>query len=157
MLQISSGSFICGANNHDNTLYSDKTEQENNMITRIFLTCVGLMYVLLALWCTLSPATTSNKVGFERLGGSGRSEFLVIYGGLELGLALVFLMPWYNRSFTEASIWACVLVHGCLVIFRTISYFLYSDISAMTHRLAIGEWVLFVGALCCLVFAKNSN
>ena len=126
------------------------------MIARIYLTLVGLLYAGLALWCSIDPQTTSKKVGLSRIGGSGNSEFLTVYGGLEMGLALVLLMPWFNRDFTMASLWACVLIHGCLVVFRTVGYFLFNDISGMTHRLAIGEWVIFLSALMCLVFAKTT-
>jgi len=119
------------------------------MLARIYLTVVGLMYVGLAAWCSIDPATTSTKVGFDRIGGSGQSEFLVIYGGLELGIAMVFLLPWINRDYTHAALLACLLIHGCLVAFRTVSLFLYSDISSMTYKLAIGEWVILVAGIAC--------
>ena len=127
------------------------------MIARIYLTIVGILYAGLAIWCSVAPETTSKKVGLERIGGSGKSEFLTVYGGLEMGLALVLLMPWFNRSFTVPALWSCVLVHGCLVVFRTISYFVFTDLTGLTHRLAIGEWVIFLSALACLVFARNTS
>ncbi len=117
------------------------------MIARIYLSIIGLMYVALAAWCSMDPATTSHKVGFDRLGGSGRSEFLVIYGGLELGMALIFLMPWVQRDFTLASLWACILIHACLVVFRTASFFMYDEISSLTYKLAVGEWIILLSGL----------
>lgn len=50
---------------------------------RSYLSVVAGIYFALAVWCSLDPETTTRTVGFERIGGSGRSEFLVIYGGLE--------------------------------------------------------------------------
>ena len=58
-------------------------------MTRIFLTVVGLIYLLLSIWCSVDPASTSRSVGFTLQTGSGQSEFLVIYGGLELESILV--------------------------------------------------------------------
>jgi len=125
------------------------------MIARIYLSLIGLLYIALAAWCSIDPATTSSKVGFERIGGSGRSEFLVIYGGLELGMALVFLMPWFNRDFTQASLWACILIHACLVAFRMVSFLIYTDMSPLTIRLAIGEWVILLTAIGCWFWTRR--
>lgn len=126
------------------------------MIVRIYLTLVAIVYVALSVWCSIDPETTSSKVGFDRIGGSGRSEFLVIYGGLELALALIFLMPWFNSRFSTASLWACLLIHGCLVLFRTVSFFLYDDISSMTVRLAIGEWIILLSGIGSWWFFRDS-
>ncbi len=114
------------------------------------------MYVGLAIWCSLSPLTTSEKVGFTLKPGSGQSEFLVIYGGLELGLALIFLLPLVRSEALTFSLLACVLTHACLVTFRTLGFFLYSDITSMTYQLAIGEWVIFILASVCLFFTRTS-
>ena len=123
------------------------------MIAKLFLTLVGIIYLGLAVWCSVSPAVTSEKVGFKLNPGSGQSEFLVIYGGLELGLALIFLLPLVREDCLFSSLLACVLIHACLVVFRTISLFLFSDISPMTYQLAIGEWVILILALICLVYS----
>ena len=109
----------------------------------------------LAVWCSVSPAVTSEKVGFDLKPGSGQSEFLVIYGGLELGLALIFLLPLVRADYLTSSLLACVLVHVCLVAFRTISLFLYNDISSMTYKLAVGEWVIMILAVVCMFYSSN--
>jgi FtsH-binding integral membrane protein len=100
---------------------------------------------------------TSNKIGFDLQPGSGQSEFLVIYGGLELGLALIFFLPLLRADYLLSSLLACVLIHACLVVFRTVSLFLYSDISSMTYKLAIGEWVILILAVVCMFFSSNET
>jgi hypothetical protein len=127
------------------------------MMAKLFLAIIGLMYLGLAVWCSVSPSTTSGKVGFDLKPGSGQSEFLVIYGGLELGLALIFLLPLVRAEFLASSLLACVLIHACLVAFRTVSLFLYSDISSMTYKLAIGEWVILILAVLCMSLAKSES
>lgn len=127
------------------------------MVAKIFLTLVGLIYLGLAAWCSLAPAMTSEKVGFELKPGSGQSEFLVVYGGLELGLAAIFLMPWVRQDLLLGSLISCVLIHACLVIFRTASFFLFSDLSATTVRLAIGEWVILLVAALCLFLMPGGD
>ena len=111
---------------------------------RSYLSFVAVIYFALAVWCSLDPETTTKTVGFERIGGSGRSEFLVVYGGLELALAICFLLPWRFPEFAAPMLWACVVIHACLVVFRTVSFVCFTDISASTYKLAVGEWVILL-------------
>ncbi len=115
------------------------------------------MYLGLAIWCSVDPATTSDKVGFQLRPGSGQSEFFVIYGGLELSLALFFLAPLIWSEFLKGSLMACIVLHACLVVFRTISFVLYTDIEAMTYQLAIGEWVILILAVTCFALSNKRS
>ena len=119
-------------------------------MARIFLATVGAAYLFLAGWCVLSPASTSKSVGFDLKPGSGQSEYLVIYGGLQLALGIVFLWPLYDRDAVTYSLLACVLVHGCIVLFRTLSFFLYSDLGKTTYALAAIEWVILLASAMIL-------
>ncbi len=121
------------------------------LVTKIYLTVVGLLYAYLAIWCSVSPEETSQKVGFQRIEDTGRSEFLTVYGGLEMGLALAFLLPWVNSQYATAILWCCTLVHGCLVLFRGISLWLYPKVAPLTQQLAIGEWVIFLSSVALLI------
>jgi hypothetical protein len=127
------------------------------MVSKIFLSVVGFIYLGLAVWCSLSPAITSNKIGFELIGGSGQSEFLVVYGGLELGLSLIFLLPLVRSEFLLNSLISCLIIHSCLVVFRTVSFFCFSDISAMTYQLAVGEWLILILSVLCLILQKRNK
>ena len=115
-------------------------------ITRTFLTLIGIVYLYLAVWCSLMPERTSRLVGFDLIPGSGQSEFLVIYGGLELAMALIFLLPLLRPRQLESSLLSCLIIHACLVFFRSVSFFLYSDIQPMTRKLAFYEWLIFLSA-----------
>ena len=126
------------------------------LFARIYLVAVSVVYTALAIWCSVSPAVTSEKVGFELIGGSGQSEFMTVYGGLELGLALVLLFSVFKQETVSYGVLACVLVHGSLCLFRTISFFSFSDIGPMTYKLAIGEWVIFLLGAAILYFNRTS-
>lgn len=127
-------------------------------MTKGFLAAVGLLYAYLAIWCSLRPEETSGLVGFDLRPGSGQSEFLAVYGGLEMGMACIFLWPLWRSHQLESSLWACLLIHGCLVFFRGVGFFLYSDLQRMTYQLAVGEWVIFLGAAClCWRVKKGSS
>jgi hypothetical protein len=115
-------------------------------VARVFLAIVGAAYLALAAWCAILPDTTSNSVGFTLQPGSGQSEFLTVYGGLQVAIGLAFLWPLYRPSDTTLPLFLCLLTHGCLVIFRTLSFGLYSGVPATTIVLAATEWTIFMGA-----------
>ena len=117
------------------------------MLVKGYLAVVGLMYIGLAIWCTASPAATSEKVGLTPQKGSGESEFMTVYGGLEFGLGIFFLLPLLRDDSTPAVLLACLFIHAALVAFRTASFFRYPDAGGFTTNLAIGEWILLLATL----------
>jgi len=114
------------------------------MIAKFYLGLVAAIYFGLALWCVFAPDTTSKKVGFQLEGGSGQSEFMTVYGGLEFGIALVLLIALWRSETTVYGVLACVAIHASLVVFRTISLIIYNNIGSFTYQLAIGEWVVLL-------------
>ncbi len=126
-------------------------------MTRVFLAAIGLLYVWLAAWCSFQPAETSRLVGFQLLRGSGQSEFLTVYGGLELGMALTFLWPLLQASAARQALLNCTLIHGCLVLFRTAAFVLFEGIEPMTWKLAAGEWVIFLVGVALLIWSRPST
>lgn len=115
-------------------------------MTRLFLAAVGAAYIVLAAWCSLQPAQTADAVGFTLRPGSGQSEFLVVYGGLELALGVAFLWPLARPLETPLALRLCLLVHGCLVLFRTAGFCLYSGFGTTTYAVAAVEWIIFLGS-----------
>ena len=115
-------------------------------MARIFLAIVGAAYILLAGWCSITPDKSSKAVGFNLQPGSGQSEFLTVYGGLELAIGIAFLWPLYRPAEIAFPLFLCLMIHGCLVAFRTASFVLYSGIPTTTFALAATEWIIFIGA-----------
>lgn len=120
------------------------------MISRIYLTAAALMYIGLAIYCSVAPQKASETVHLDRIGVGGKSEFLVIYGGLELAMAAIFLLPYTKLLSDRQSLWILVLIHAILVIFRTASIALYGMPPASTQKLAIGEWVVLISGILVL-------
>lgn len=112
---------------------------------KIFLAIVGAAYLMLAAWCAVKPQQTSASLGYALTNGSGRSEYFVIYGGLQAALGLLFLWPLWNPTTTGSALVACLVAHGLIVLFRTVSFVLYSDVQSMTFGLAGVEWVILIG------------
>ncbi len=119
-------------------------DRRPNLGARCFLCLVGVTYLGLALWCTFAPAQTAEIVGFHLVGGSGTSEFVTVYGGLEFGMALIFLAPLIYPAFLKPAMTCCLLLHGSLVLFRAIGFATLDGIQTQTYKLAAGEWAIFM-------------
>ena len=109
-----------------------------------------LLYLALAAWCIVSPQSTSQAVGFSLISGSGRSEYLVVYGGLQIGLAIFFALCAYYPMWTYMGI-----VFGCclycpILICRIISFLKFEGIGNVTIGTGILELVLTISGLYLL-------
>ncbi len=116
-------------------------------MVKIFLSFVGGLYVFLGIWCSLLPERASKTVGFELRPGSGESEFVTVYGGLEVAMGLIFLWPWIRPAETEFSLRACLIIHACLVLFRSVGFVTFRSIEPATYKLAAGEWIILLSSL----------
>ncbi|MEW4564097.1 hypothetical protein AB1K70_16285 [Bremerella sp. JC770] len=124
---------------------------------RIFLAIVGAAYLFLGIWCAAAPDKTAKSVGFTLQPGSGQSEYFTVYGGLEVAWGLIFLMPLIMTDATRPILIACVLIHGMAVLFRAVSFFLFTGMGTTTYVLAGVEWVIFLGATAILAFVSLSG
>ena len=117
-----------------------------------FLSVAGLLYLGLGGFCAVKPDAATKTVGLTLNGGAGSSEFLTVYGGLEIGLGLTLLLPLFWRKSMQFCLVYCLLIHLAIVACRTLSFALFDDIGAGTVKLAIGEWMIFlVGCACWFV------
>ncbi|GAB5443838.1 MAG: membrane protein [Fuerstiella sp.] len=127
------------------------------LIVRLCLAAIGVLYIGLAIWCSVSPSHTSSKVGFRLEGDTGANEFMTVYGGLEFALGVLFVIPLLQPDVTRWSLLLCLVVHGSLVLFRSIALFVYSDVQPMTIRLAIGEWVILIATGVLLYLHQSAD
>lgn len=114
------------------------------LMGKIFLAILGLAYLGLACWCILKPDDTARAIGFQLAPGSGQSEYLTVYGGLQIGLGLAFLLPWiFPSCLTPTLLFAC-LIHAAIVVCRVASFLTFADIQPTTFYLAGLELVILV-------------
>jgi len=126
------------------------------MAARIVLAVIGAAYLALAAWCALKPVPTAASIGLELNGGSGRSEYFTVYGGLQAALGLIFLAPLVYPSLTGPVLSGCLLIHAALVVFRTLSLVLFSGVQSTTYLFAGLEWVLLIVAGATWWFGRGS-
>jgi len=126
-------------------------------MVRIYLAIIGVLYLLLAVWCSVQPERTSDSVGYTLRPGSGQSEFLTVYGGLEFALAAIFLLPLVRPEATPHVLIVCLIVHASLALFRTVSLVIYSGISQNTYAFGVVEWVLLIATLAVWWLTSSSR
>ena len=58
-------------------------------MTSIYLYFNAAIYLLFSIWCSVAASSTAQALGFAQLTRSGAAEYLAVYGGLQLGLAII--------------------------------------------------------------------
>lgn len=114
---------------------------------RLYLFLNAALYVLFALWCTAAPEKTASAVGFTFRSGSGTSEFIAVYGGMELGFAAFFLLAALSPTLRPAGILFSICFYGGIVLFRAYSFATVAGIERPTYILASLEAALLIAAL----------
>ena len=112
----------------------------------VYLWINAVLYTLLALWCTVMPTRTSQAIGFLELSSSGRSEYAVIYGGMQFGFA--FLFAWAALSGNHRfGLMFSLAIYVPILLFRIVSVLRYWPVSATTLATGALEVVLTAAAI----------
>ncbi|MFT7535558.1 MAG: hypothetical protein ACI85K_001511 [Hyphomicrobiaceae bacterium] len=108
-------------------------------MTKAFLIVNGVLYLALAVWCTVLPTKTSEAIGYSLANNSARSEYIVVYGGLELAMGAFFLLCAFQPGMLGAGLWFALLTYGCLMLFRWATIFTLSDLSTFIYAMVAVE------------------
>ncbi len=106
----------------------------------------GALFALFAIWCTLAPARTARALGYAALDPAGRSEYLVIYGGLQLGLAVAFFLFASNGVWHRIGLLSALSLYAGVVAYRAITLWIVGPVPALTWAVATLELALLVAA-----------
>ena len=115
----------------------------------------ALLYFLFALWCTVRKEQTSLASGFTGINNSGWSEYLVIYGGLQLGLAVFFVYLALHSEFYKIGLIFSLFLYFPIVIYRVVSIYKFWPVSTTTLVVGGMEIVLLIWALSAFMLTKS--
>jgi hypothetical protein len=118
-------------------------------MSAIYLYVNAVLYLIFALWCTIGMSRTAPAMGFTSLANGGRSEYLAIYGGLQIGLAISFWLLARNPEWHKPGILFALVLYAPIVLFRLVSLARYWPVGNVTLAtaalevvlLAIGAWL----------------
>lgn len=106
----------------------------------------AVVYLLFAVWCTFAPARTATAVGYATLTRSGQTEYLTIYGGLQLGLAVLFAWFAWTQQMRTGLVLAMAL-YVPIVLYRSVGLVRWWPVETTTLLLAATEWLMLAAAL----------
>ena len=87
----------------------------------LYLYLNAALYALFAVWCTVAATKTSHTIGYLALSSGGRSEYLVIYGGLQFGLAAIFYLCARDSAFLKLGIAIALALYVPIVLYRAVT------------------------------------
>lgn len=98
------------------------------MISRVILGFFGVCYLLLALWCAADVDGTSAWLGYAFAAPTARSEFFVVYGGLQFALGAFFMLAALNERHTFSGLLLALILHVVLLGVRIITILAIADV-----------------------------
>lgn len=117
-------------------------------MTAAYLGFNAVLYAVLGAWCALAPGTTSAWVGLSAVGPAGASEYLAVYGGMQLGFAAWFALTAARPALRPAGLGFAICLYGGIVALRTVAVAQLGFATLGNARLAFGlEVALLVAAL----------
>lgn len=122
-------------------------------MSALYLYVNAALYLLFAVWCTFGMSSTASAMGFTALSNGGRSEYLTIYGGLQVGLAIAFWLLARNPSWHGPGILFAISLYAPIVLFRLVSMARFWPVDAVTLWTAALE-VLLLGVGLWLHFSR---
>ena len=117
----------------------------------VYLWINAVLYALLALWCTALPTRTSQAIGFIELSSSGRSEYAVIYGGMQFGFAFLFAWAALSGNHRFGLVFS-LAIYVPILLFRIVSVLRYWPVSPTT--LATGALEILLTAAAILLWLR---
>lgn len=116
-------------------------------MTMVYLWFNAVLYVVFALMCSWNVTTTSRAIGFTQLSPSGVSEYVTVYGGLQLGLGLFFAFTAYRPELHRTGLVLALSLYVPIVLFRCISMMRNWPVERMTLGVSALEAAMLIIAL----------
>jgi len=118
---------------------------------QIYLYINAFFYFVFSVWCLSKLYVTSKFLGFQFIDNSGKVEYITVYGGMQLGFSIFFLIMAYYPSLNNAGLIFAVAIYTCLVIMRTISALYFGNIQNATYMIGALEFTLCIWGIILLV------
>jgi hypothetical protein len=114
----------------------------------IYLWINAALYLLFGVLCLARITATSNNLGYITLNAAGRSEYAVVYGGMQLGLSLFFAYAALPQNVAlKAGLILAIALYVPIAILRWITILGFGVRARMTTGVGILETALAISAL----------
>jgi hypothetical protein len=115
------------------------------------LRVVAVLYLMSALWCVFALELAANALGFNVSTDAARAEFFAVYGGLQIGLAIVMGVGSFVSRYYLGCLFAATVVSISLFVARCLGLIFYPE--ALESNTIIVMAVLELGIAVALLRA----
>lgn len=116
-------------------------------MTTWYLWLNAFLFAVFAVFCALRVTSTSGALGYTALNRSGISEYLTVYGGLQIGLAIFFAFSAYYPELRHGGLLLAHVLYVPIVLFRWASVLAQWPVGRMT----LGVGALETALLACAI------
>lgn len=125
-------------------------------MTALYLWLNAAIYAIFAILCTVRAAATSKSIGYLTTSSGGMAEYITVYGGLELGLGLMFAWLAYRPELHRTGIILSLALYAPIVTFRWISVARLSPVAGLTIGTGILETTMLLLAVSLWLAQRNA-
>ena len=119
-------------------------------MAKVYFYVNAVIYLGLAIWCTLKHEQTAQASGYLMLNSSGHSEYLVVYGGLQIGVAAFYTYLALHPEYASVGVIFSALMYAPIVLYRIITVSIHWPVSSVTLGTASLELTLLAWSLFLL-------
>lgn len=123
-------------------------------MTTAYLYLNAALYLVFSIWCSVRWRDTSRALGYTALSHSGQSEYLVLYGGVQLGLAIAFFLLARNPALHGFGLRFALALYAAIVAFRIPTAIAFAPVGTTTWIVAALEIGLFAAAAGLLLATR---
>lgn len=126
-------------------------------MTQAYLYLNAFAYVVFAVWCTVMPEKTASFLGLALPTASGKSEYITVYGGLEFGVAIFFLITAIKPDLRSAGLLFAVCFYAGLILWRLGTFLTIPGIGRPTYFFGAAELLLGITAISLWITTRTSS
>ncbi|CAH0991831.1 hypothetical protein SIN8267_01946 [Sinobacterium norvegicum] len=82
--------------------------------SKFLLTFTGLIFFSYGLLCAVAPQLPAEYIGYQYGIGGSTVEIVAMYGGLEMGLGIIYLIAAFNDELRYHGLWVTLITLGSL-------------------------------------------
>jgi len=117
---------------------------------KAYLLTNAALYAVFAVWCTIGANRTATSLGYVTRNSGGQGEYLVIYGGLQFGLAAFFWWSTRNAQHLYAGLMLALALYVPIVAYRLATILKYWPVPSLTLGVAALEVALLAWGVLVL-------
>jgi hypothetical protein len=109
---------------------------------QLYLFANAFFYFAFACLCLIRSKETARFLGYAFLSGSGKTEYLTVYSGMEFGFSVFLALCALNIQMRFTGLVFCVVMYLALMIVRPLTALVNQNLTRSTYILGTLEYLL---------------